>query len=147
MKVMRSVVIDAPIDKVWATIRDFDGLASWNPGVAVATLECGHSTSVGAIRKLDLADGGVIRETLLAHSDIERSYTYDILESPMPCTNYVAKHRLIEITDGNKTLGVWEGEFDCDAADTELMEKTVGEMIYLGAQKALNHYLLEQQHG
>lgn len=145
MKLMRSVVIDAPIDEVWAEVRNFDGVVNWNPGVVGATLESGLPTQVGAVRKLDIVDGTVFRETLLAHSDLEHFYTYDIIESPLPCSNYVSCHRFIEITDGDRTLGIWQGEFDCADSDAEEMEAIVGEMIFLGAQQALNQYMQEKQ--
>lgn len=145
MKVMRSVIIEAPINKVWSVIRQFDGVHRWNPGVSAASLELGDSTSVGAVRKLDIVDGSVFRETLLAHSDLEHFYTYDIIDSPLPCRHYVACHRLIEITDGNVTLGVWSGEFECDASDTDELESIVGDGIYLSAQQALNQYIKETQ--
>jgi hypothetical protein len=113
--------------------------------VVAAKLESGQPTEVGALRRLDIADGSVFRETLLAHSDLEHFYTYDIIESPLPCQNYVACHRFLEITDGNRTLGVWQGEFDCAASAAAELETIVGDMIYLNAQLALNHYLQEQQ--
>ena len=145
MKVMRSVIIDAPIAKVWQAIRRFDGVAEWNPGVAAARLESGAATEIGAVRALDIVDGSVFRETLLAHSDLEHFYTYDIIESPLPCTNYIATHRLIEITEGNQTLGIWQGEFDCDPADAEDLDNIVGNMIYRDAQIALNQFMQEQK--
>ena len=145
MKVKRSVVIDAPIDRVWHAVRRFDGVADWNPGVSAAKMESGSPTEVGSVRKLDIVDGSVFRETLLAHSDLEHSYTYDIIESPLDCSNYIACHRFIEITEGNKTLGIWEGEFDCDPAHAAELEKIVGDGIYRDAQLALNTYLQEQQ--
>ncbi len=143
MKVMRSVVIDAPIERVWQTVRRFDGVATWNPGVSAARLVRGTATEVGAIRALDIVDGSVFRETLLAHSDLEHFYTYDIIDSPLPCTNYIACHRFVEITEGNRTLGIWEGEFDCDPGDAAELERVVGETIYRDAQLALNDYLQE----
>jgi hypothetical protein len=143
MKVMRSVIIDAPIEKVWRAIRRFDGVADWNPGVTAARLESGSSTEVGAVRALDIVDGSVFRETLLAHSDLEHFYTYDIIESPLPCASYIATHRLVEITEGNKTLGIWQGEFDCDPADAEELDNIVGNMIYRDAQLALNQFMQE----
>lgn len=135
---MRSVVIDAPISDVWARVRQFDGVADWNPGVALATLESGSSTEVGAIRRLEIIDGSVFRETLLAHSDLEHFYSYDIIESPLPCRNYLSSHRFIEITDGSRTLGIWQGEFDCAPDDEQILEANVGDGIYLAAQQALN---------
>ncbi len=143
MKVMRSVVIDAPIERVWQTVRRFDGVAAWNPGVTAARLEHGTATEVGAVRALDIVDGSLFRETLLAHSDREHFYTYDIVDSPLPCSNYVACHRFVEITEGNRTLGIWEGEFDCDPQDAVELERIVGDGIYRDAQLALNEYLRE----
>ena len=143
MKVMRSVVIDAPIGQVWAAVRRFDGVVDWNPGVVGAVLESGRPTEVGAVRRLDIVDGSVFRETLLAHSDLEHFYTYDILDSPLPCSKYVSCHRFVEITDGDRTLGIWQGEFDCDPADAVELEAIVGDSIYRDAQLALNQYLKE----
>jgi len=145
MKVKRSVIIDTPIDRVWAAVRRFDGVVNWNPGVTGARMETGSSTAVGSIRVLEIADGTSFRETLLAHSDIERFYSYDIIESPLACSNYISTHRFIEITDGNKTLGIWQGEFDCDPADAAELEAIVGDLIYRDAQRGLNQYLQEQQ--
>lgn len=144
MKVMRSVIIDAPIDTVWATVRAFDGVVNWNPGVTAARMESGSPTTVGSIRYLDLADGSSIRETLLAHSDIDRLYAYDIVEGPLPCTDYVSVHHFIPITDGNKTLGVWVGEFNCDPADAKALEELVGDQIYRDGMRGLNDYLKGQ---
>ncbi len=143
MKVKRSVVIDAPIERVWQAVRRFDGVAAWNPGVSAAVMESGAPTEVGSVRKLDIVDGSVFRETLLAHSDLEHFYTYDIIESPLACSNYVSCHRFIEITEGNKTLGIWQGEFDCDPAAAAELETIVGDSIYRDAQLALNLYLQE----
>lgn len=143
MKIYRSVVIDAPVDRVWAVIRRFDGAVAWNPGVVAACMESGAPTEVGSIRLLDIADGTQFRETLLAHSDLEHFYTYDIIDSPLACRNYIATHGLTEITDGERTLSHWQGEFDCDPADADELEKIVGDMIYRDAQLALNQYLQE----
>ena len=143
MKVMRSVVIDAPIERVWQTVRRFDGVDNWNPGVVKASLESGAATEVGAVRRLEIVDGSLFRETLLAHSDLEHFYTYDIIESPLACSNYIARHRFVEITQGKKTLGIWEGEFDCDPADAATLEQVVGDGIYRDAQLALDQYLQE----
>ena len=67
MHVFRSMILDARIDRVWAAVRAFDGVANWNPGVDTATLENGVATATGTIRSLQITDGTVFRETLLAH--------------------------------------------------------------------------------
>lgn len=144
MHVFRSMIIDAPIGRVWAAVRAFDGVAAWNPAVTAARMESGAATAVGAIRHLDIADGTVFRETLLAHSDVEHFYTYDILESPLPVSGYVSTHRLIEITATHQTLGIWEGRFDCAPGDAAEMARVVGDAIYLGGLAGLNDHMKER---
>lgn len=141
MKIMRSVVINAPISKVWAEVRHFDGVVNWNPGVSAARLETGSATEVGSVRHLDIVDGSVFRETLLAHSDVEHFYSYAIIDSPLPCSNYLSTHRFVEITEGDWTLGIWQGEFDCDSADAANLQMIIGDTIYRDAQHGLNQYM------
>lgn len=141
MHVFRSMVIEAPIADVWAAVRRFDGVAAWNPGVSSARMESGAPTETGHIRHLDIVDGTVFRETLLAHSDADRFYSYDIVEGPLPVTGYRSTHRFIPITEGDRTLGIWEGWFDCDQEASAEMAHTVGDLIYVNGMRGLNDYL------
>lgn len=141
MNVYRSMILNAPIDGVWAAVRDFDGVAHWNPAVAASRMESGAPTLIGGIRQLDIADGSVFRETLLAHSDLEHFYTYDIIDSPLPVQNYISTHRFLPITHSAQTLGIWESTFDCAPDQAEAMEKIVGDQIYIGGMQGLNDYL------
>ena len=145
MQVFRSMIMEHPVDKVWSAVRAFDGVANWNPGVAAAHMERGGATEIGAIRHLDIADGAVFRETLLAHSDDEWMYRYDILDSPLPVTNYVSTHRFIPITATNQCLGIWESTFDCAGELGEEMDKVVGDIIYIGGMTGLNNYLKDNR--
>lgn len=143
MHVFRSMILDAPLERVWAAVRAFDGVAGWNPAVIGARMETGTPTGTGSIRHLDIADGTVFRETLLAHSDVEHFYTYDILDSPLPVTGYVSTHRFISITHTNQTLGIWESRFECDAAVADEMDDVIGDAIYVGGMTGLNGFLKE----
>ena len=50
-KVVRSTVIDAPIDRVWAVLRDFNSHDQWHDVVAESRIEGGEApTQVGCIR-------------------------------------------------------------------------------------------------
>ncbi len=54
-----SSVINAPIEQVWARIRDFNGLPNWSAGVARSEIEDGEpADQVGCVRKFALKDGG-----------------------------------------------------------------------------------------
>src|SRR6202041_2634921 len=96
-----SDVIDAPIEKVWGLIRDFNGMPKWHPFIRDSMIEDGlPSDAVGCVRNFHLANGGHLREQLLSLSDRDHECTYCILESPMPVTGYVACYRLLPITEG-----------------------------------------------
>ena len=61
-----TAIIEAPVEVVWATIRDFSALAAWNPGVSHSEIEGGGDPdAVGCIRALTLQSGGTARERLL----------------------------------------------------------------------------------
>jgi Polyketide cyclase / dehydrase and lipid transport len=115
-----SSVIDAPIDRVWARIRDYNGLPSWHPGIAKSEIE-GRTPSdqVGCVRVLTLQNGAVVRERLLEMSDLGHHYTYAILESPLAVANYRATLRLRRISDGNRTYGEWSASFDPDPPEKQ----------------------------
>ena len=142
MKVFRSMVLDAPVTRVWAAVRAFDAVVDWNPGVVAARMESGGPTAVGSVRHLDIADGTIFRETLLAHSDLKHFYTYDIVEGPLPCRSYISTHRFIAITEGDRTRGIWQGEFDCDRDDEAKLDEIVGDGIYVAGMKGLDDFLV-----
>ena len=111
-----STVVDASAEDVWARIRDFNGLATWHGGVvATSEIEDGKAgDQVGAVRSFTLADGTNLRERLLAHSDLERSYTYSALKAPFDVDNYQATMRVTPVTDGGTSFVEWWTTFDCD---------------------------------
>jgi hypothetical protein len=61
-------------------------------------------------RVLTLGDGGKIKEKLTNKDDT--SYSYEIIESPLPVQNYAATLTVTE-DDGDEIAEVvWEAEFD-----------------------------------
>jgi hypothetical protein len=118
-KIFYSSVIPSPIDRVWATIRDFNKFPSWHPAVCDSSIEENRpSDAVGCVRSLYLKSGRHFRERLLALSDREYLFTYAILESPLPMIEYVSTVRLRPVTDIDQTYAQWTCEFNC-APDVE----------------------------
>lgn len=133
-----SAVIDAPADRVWARIRDFNGLPDWHPGIAESRIESGMpADQVGCVRNFRLHDGGTIREKLLALSDYDLCCTYAILESPMGVENYVATLKLTPITDGNRTFAEWSAEFGCPPEREQELVAHIGGNVFQGGFDAL----------
>jgi hypothetical protein len=107
-------VIPSSIDRVWSIIRDFNAFPSWHPEVCDSSIEDdGPSDAIGCIRSLYLKSGGHFREQLLSLSDSKYSFTYTILESPLPMTDYVSTVQLRPVIDTDQTYAEWSSEFNC----------------------------------
>jgi hypothetical protein len=138
VKVYRSTVLDAPADRVWRDLRDFNGLANWHPLIALSRIENSHpADKVGCVRNLQLKDGARIREKLLSLSDYDYSYTYAILESPMDLRDYVATLRLFPVTEGNRCFIEWSADFDCPPEKVAELTETVGNGVFQSGFEAL----------
>lgn len=136
--VVASSVISAPTARVWACIRDFNGLPQWHPAIADSRIEGDEpSDRVGCVRHLHTHDGGLIREQLLALSDHDCSCTYSILESPMGVTHYVATLQLTPITDGDRSFARWSARFDCEPGREVELRALIGGAVFQGGLDAL----------
>ena len=137
-----STVIGAPAARVWARIRDFNGLPDWHPAIAESRIEgSGPADQVGCVRAFRLKDGGFIRERLLALSDYDFSFTYSILESPMGVESYVATLKLTPVTDGDRTFAEWSAEFDCPLEREDELVALIGGDVFQGGFDALKREL------
>lgn len=131
IRLMRSGVIDAPAEAVWHLLRDFNSHDGWHPAIDTSRIEAGEpGDQVGAVRAFTLADGGFLREQLIALSDREMSLSYCLLDSPLPLHGYVARLRLRPITDGNRCFLMWESSFDPPAEEAEALAALVARNIY-----------------
>ena len=132
-KVVRSTVIDAPIERVWAVIRDFNSHDQWHDVVDTSRIERGErSDQVGCVRNFHLKDGNHIREQLLTLDDKAWKSTYCIVEATVPLQRYVATVTLKPVTDGNRTFWHWESTF----ATPPGMEAELRQMVATGVYEA-----------
>ena len=100
--IVKSTILDAPTGVVWNVLRDFNGHDRWHPAVATSMIERAQSADrIGCVRRFKLEDGSELREQLLALSDLEQTFSYCLLDTPLPMFNYVAHVRLLPVTDGN----------------------------------------------
>lgn len=132
-KVVRSTIIDAPIERVWAVMRDFNSHDQWHGVVETSRIEAGEkSDQVGCVRNFDLKDGNHIREQLLTLDDRHYKSTYCIVEATVPLQRYVASVTLKPVTDGNRTFWHWESTF----ATPPGMERELTDMVAQGVYEA-----------
>jgi NADPH:quinone reductase-like Zn-dependent oxidoreductase len=146
VKVVRSTIVDAPIDEVWEVLRDFNGHDRWHPAVSASRIEDRRaSDEVGCVRDFALAAGGAIREQLLALSDRDYTFTYCILDAPLPLDGYVATVRLKPVTDGNRTFWHWQSEFRPPAERAAELTRMVGEDIYQAGFRAVKESIARRR--
>lgn len=80
--VSESVTVNASVEETWGLVGRPESLADWHPAIASSTVE-------GGIRHLTLGDGGEVEERITGEA--AHSYTYEILSSPLPVSDYSSK--------------------------------------------------------
>ncbi len=135
LEVRQSVEVKAPPEQVWALIGNFCSIAKWHPVIA----DCALSQKDGvATRKLTTVDGAVLLEKRVQYSDEGMSYTYTILDSPLPVRDYTST--LAVMDQGGGSMITWSGEFEAKGApDAKAKDVITG--IYQAGLKSLQDRL------
>ena len=142
--VVKSTIIDAPTPVVWNVLRDFNGFDRWHPAIATSAIERAQpSDKIGCVRRVRLKDGSELRELLLALSDLEQTFSYCLLDTPIPLFNYVGHVRLLPVTDGDRTFWHWESRFTTRPAEAEALTRMVAGDIFQAGFEAIRNYLKE----
>lgn len=134
-----STVIDAPIDKVWETVRDFYHLEWAQMDLTVKSANDLKADQIGASRVIN----DVFHETLVDLNDLEKSFAYHMTDGPGAVAkdivkSFYGKLQLFAVTDEDKTYALWTTTFDSPDSST------VGELvnpIYQAALKGLKKTL------
>jgi hypothetical protein len=93
---------------VWATVGGICAIKDWHPAIAA----CEESKEGGAdYRTLTTKDGARIREKITAVG--KDSYSYDIVESPLPVKSYSATFAMKPDDDDDDEVQIhWTASFD-----------------------------------
>src|SRR5436190_21896284 len=132
-RIFVSSVVNAPAEKVWATIRRFDAVVDWLPFVKSSPIEDGGDpTRVGCVRVLTQTDGKVFREVLVALSDAERSYSYTFVGSPVPVRNHLTTLFVLPITDGDRAYVKGSSRLEMDQQYEEQLDDKINQKFLYG---------------
>ena len=116
-------------DALWKKVGDFCGIASW-----VGAIEKCVLSADGKQRTLSLKGGGTVVEAQENRDDAKHSYSYTIVSSPLPVTNY---HSTISVTGDAKGSTVkWTGTYDAKGAPDADAKKTIDGIYEAGARAA-----------
>ena len=115
----QSIVINAPVETVWNTVKDFHDL-SWAPGVIVSCEAVGNHSGeqVGAQRVLN----GVFKETLVEVDADAHKVRYSIDDGPSPVSasdvsNYFGTVQLRSSTLDGKTFMEWSSAWESNSEE------------------------------
>ena len=114
----------ASADAVWAKIGDFCGIGKWHPAIEKCVL-----SADGKQRTLSLKGGGTVVEKLEKRDDAAHSYTYSIVDGPLPVTNYVSTISVAAAGTGSTIT--WSGKYDAKGASDPDARKTM-DGVYQG---------------
>ncbi len=118
-KTYQTAVINAPVDQVWIKIKNFHDL-SWGAAVVEKCEAVGGKPGdqIGSRRILNDA----FHETLVALSEVDRSFKYSIDDGPTPVSkndvkDYIGAVRLIPITENDTCLIEWSSSWESSTED------------------------------
>ncbi|WP_327085706.1 SRPBCC family protein [Nonomuraea sp. NBC_01738] len=125
-----NMTVNAPPEKVWALLRDFNGLGGWHPAMPHSVIEDGRDAEeVGAVRRFANPDGSVIRERLTGFSDAERRYSYALEESALPVRDLTGVLAVAPADTGGAVIA-WSLSFTCRPADERHLEDFLRNVIF-----------------
>ena len=118
-QVVESIVINAPVDKVWALVGDFSGLHKWHPAIESTEME-------GEFKRiLTLAPDKKITEWLINRDEKKMTLKYKIIDMSvmetfefagrrierevLPVNNYTGFFSVTAEGEGSKVT--WKGKF------------------------------------
>ena len=137
-KAFASRIIAAPVEAVWALVRDFNGMPGWNPGIVDSVIEDGLDADVvGCVRSFHLGDGTLVRERLLELDDSRYRFAYNFETPAFPVANYEARFTLLPLTTGDETLAIWEATFDEAPEDAGKYADIVTNAVFAGGLAAI----------
>ena len=131
----QSIIVHAPIEKVWDTLKNFHDMSWANPVIEQCEAVGGYSgTEVGAKRILN----GIFYETLLECNDNEHRVRYSIDDGPSPVSasevnNYIGQIQLKPVTLTDATFVEWGSTWESNTDEAH----EFCHQIYVALLKAL----------
>ena len=124
VEVASSGLIDAPLDKLWKLLSDFNNIAQWHPDVTESHLESGSGREAGSVRSIRLRNGVSIRERLLAISPEDHFYRYSVIESPLPIKDHDSTVQVAAL-DISQSQITWTAKFQVIEGDAKALADAV----------------------
>jgi ligand-binding SRPBCC domain-containing protein len=134
--VTESLQIAAPCEEVWAFIGAFDALHTWHPAISASEI---FDEDGVTYRRLTLGNGETIVESMDAHSNEARSYSYTMTDfGPLPLSEYRATLSVDQEDDGS--LVSWTGTFEPKGVPKFVVADAVSRLFKAGFEGISQHF-------
>lgn len=128
--------VNASADAVWELVRDFGGVLKWSSALESCEFE---GEGVGAVRTLHMPGAPAIVERLESLDDATKSFSYSIVEGPLPLDDYLST---LKVSDrgADRCEVEWRSTFEPKGAPEE---QVVGLIrgVYEGGIKGIRQAL------
>jgi len=128
--------VAASADAVWDLVKDFGGVQGWSSAIQSCEVE---GDGIGAVRTLGIGQGPPIRERLESHDDGAKSFSYSIIDGPLPVENYLATLKVHD-RGADRCEVEWGSQFDPKGLAEEQVQGIV-RGIYEGGIKEIKRNL------
>lgn len=125
VEVTESISVGADPNAVWELVGDPSALSDWHPAIASSEVE-------NDLRHCALGDGGRLEERITEQSG--QSYSYEILEGPLPVSDYSSRIS-VEPSDEGATIN-WSATFEAQGVSEPEAEKLIAEIYRTGLEAA-----------
>ena len=104
--------------RAWSLVGDFCGIKAWHPAIKDCVLTA--------------RDGSTFVEQLVKWDDKDTSYTYRILQSPLPVADYLSTLKVEEDDEPGKVAITWSSTFEPKGTSEEEARKAVSAVYLAG---------------
>ena len=101
-----TVEVSATPKELWRLIGGFGSLPDWVPGISQSEL-----TDGGRIRHLQDPQGHIFIEKLERYDSAAHSYSYSIVKSPVPVSDYLSTLQVTPIEGGKRSRVEWSSVY------------------------------------
>ncbi len=128
-----SARLPVDIDRAWAIVGDFYGVAKWMSLLDTCVAHGGHASGeLGAIREVTTSDGRTVQERLVAYDGVGHSYSYEFVGAiPYPVSSYRGTAHLLPIVEDGTTFIEWFGDFEAESTVREGVKSQFEELYTL----------------
>ena len=127
LEVRREETLGTDAQTVWSLVSDFGNIADWHPACSASS----QDTVGGEVRRtIVVGDGARLIEKLDSIDHNAKSFSYSIIEGPLPVENYSSTVTVADADGGSRIT--WSGSFDAKDAPDERAKHVVAGIYEAG---------------